>query len=71
MLLGWVLSRCFLAPLGVMLVMKTLEGEQHVVIKAYKFTVFEICAILECNCLQRQSSSKIFGITLYPDLPYS
>ena len=39
---GWVLSRCFLAPLGVLLVMKTLEDEQYVVIMAYKFTVFEI-----------------------------
>jgi len=39
---GWVLSRCFLAPLGVLLVMKTLEDERYVVIKAYKFTVFEI-----------------------------
>ena len=29
-------------PLGVLLVMKTLEDEQYIVIKAYKFTVFEI-----------------------------
>jgi len=29
-------------PLGVLLVMETLEDEQYVVIKAYKFTVFEI-----------------------------
>ena len=42
LLLSWVLSRCFLTPLGVLLVMKTLEDEQYVVIKAYKFTVFEI-----------------------------
>ena len=42
LLFGWVLLRCFLAPLGVLLVMKTLEDEQYVVIKAYKFTVFEI-----------------------------
>jgi len=28
--------------IGVLLVMKTLEDEQYVVIKAYKFTVFEI-----------------------------
>ena len=39
---GWVLSRCFRAPLGVLLVMKTLEDGQYVVIKAYKFTIFEI-----------------------------
>jgi len=25
LLFGWVLSQCFLAPLGVLLVMKTLE----------------------------------------------
>jgi len=42
LLFGWVLSRYFLAPLGVLLVMKTLEDEQYVVIKAYKFTIFEI-----------------------------
>jgi len=28
--------------IGVLLVMKTLEDEQYVVIKAYTFTVFEI-----------------------------
>ena len=29
-------------PLGVLFVMKTLEDERYVVIKAYKLTVFEI-----------------------------
>ena len=39
----WVLSQCFLTLLGVfLLVMKALEDERYVVIKAYKFTVFEI-----------------------------
>jgi len=44
LLFGWVLLRCFLLPFGVLLVMKTLEDEQYIVIKAYiyKFTVFEI-----------------------------
>jgi len=42
LLFCWVLSRCFLVPLGVLLVMKTLEDEHYVDIKAYKFTVFEI-----------------------------
>ena len=42
LLFGWVLSRCFLAPLGVLLVMKTLEDEQYVVLKAYKLAVLEI-----------------------------
>ena len=37
-----VLLRCFLAPLGVLLVMKTLENEWYIVIKAYKLAVFEI-----------------------------
>jgi len=41
-ILGSVLLRCFLAPLGVLLVMKTLQDEWYVVIKAYKLTVFEI-----------------------------
>jgi len=40
--LGLILLRCFLAPLGVLLVMKTLEDEWYVVIKAYKLAVFEI-----------------------------
>jgi len=37
-----VLLRCFLAPLGVFVVMKTLEDEWYIVVEAYKFTVFEI-----------------------------
>ena len=28
-----------------------------------------VCAILECNCLQRRSSGKIFKTTLYSELP--
>jgi len=35
LLFGWVLSRCFRPPLGVLLVMKTLKDEQYFVIKAY------------------------------------
>ena len=42
---GLVLSRCFLAPLGVLLVMKTLDNEWYVVIKAYQLTVLEILRI--------------------------
>ena len=42
LLLSWILLRCFRTPLGVLLVMKTHEDEQYVVIKAYKFTVVEI-----------------------------
>ena len=37
-----VLSRRFFATRGVLLVMKTLEDEWYVVIKAYKCTVSEI-----------------------------
>ena len=37
-----VLSRRFFATQGVLLVMKTLEDERYVVIKAYKCTVSEI-----------------------------
>ena len=40
--LGLVLLRYFLAPLGVLLVMKILENEWYVVIKAYKLAIFEI-----------------------------
>ena len=36
----------FFATLGVMVVMKTLGGEQHVAIKAYKFATFEILRFL-------------------------
>jgi len=32
----------FFATLGVMVVRKTLGGEQHIAIKAYKFATFEI-----------------------------
>ena len=39
---GVVLSRRFFATRGVLLVMKTLEDERYVVIKAYKCTVSEI-----------------------------
>ena len=42
LLFGWVNLRCFLVPLGILLVMKTLEDEQYVVIKAYNFTAFVI-----------------------------
>jgi len=44
--LGLVLLQCFLAPLGVLLVMKTLEDEWYVIIKAYKLAVFEIFFVL-------------------------
>ena len=37
-----VLSRCFLAPLGVLLVKKTLKDEQQVVMTAYNLAVLEI-----------------------------
>ena len=40
------------APLGILLVIKTLKGEWYIVINAYKFTVFEIlrdfCIIIYC-----------------------
>ena len=39
---GVVLSRRFFVTRGVLLVMKTLEDERYVVIKAYKCTVSEI-----------------------------
>jgi len=51
--LGLVLFRCFLAPLGVLLVMKTLEDEWYVAIKAYKLSVFEILGdFLYCYILR-------------------
>ena len=42
---GSVLLRCFLAPLGMLFIMKTLEDEQQVVITAYKLAVFEILRV--------------------------
>ena len=59
LLFGCVLSRCFRAPLGVLLVIKTLEDEQYVVIKAYKFTVFEIWR-----------DFNVFSYIVYPRYPY-
>ena len=43
-----VLSRRVFAMRGVLLVMKTLEDERYVVIKAYKCTVSEICRDFFC-----------------------
>jgi len=40
--LVWYFLQCFLVPLGVLLVMKTLDDEWYVVIKAYKLTIFGI-----------------------------
>ena len=42
---GSVLSRCFLAPLGVLFVMKTLKDERKGVIMAYKLAVLEFWEI--------------------------
>ena len=72
LLFGWVLSRCFLAPLGVLLVMKTLEDEQYVVIKAYKFTVFEIWRdfnVLSYITCPRYPYIRVYR--LYDSLPHS
>ena len=37
-----VFLQCFFMPLGVLVVQKTLKDEWYVVIKAYKFAIFEI-----------------------------
>jgi len=53
---GSILSRCILAPLGVLFIMKTLEDEQWGVITAYKLAVLEILrnllalAYIACPC---------------------
>ena len=44
-ILTLVLSCCFLVPLGVLLVMNTLEDEWYVDVKAYKLIVFEILRV--------------------------
>jgi len=36
------LSQCFFVLLGMLSVMKTLKDERYIVIKAFKFTGFEI-----------------------------
>ena len=59
LLFGWVFSWCFLVPLGVLLVMKTLEDEQYVVIKAYKFTVFEIWRDFKCLVIYCMSTLSL------------
>ena len=43
--------------MGVFFVMKTLEGERYVVIKAYKFTVFErfFFNIIKVHCMSALS----------------
>ena len=50
-------------PLGVLLVLKTLEDEQYVVIKAYKFTVFEIWR--DFNVLSYIACPRYPYITVY------
>ena len=65
---GLVHLRCFLAPLGVLLVMKTLEDEWYVVIKA-KLAVFEIlgdflyCHILRVRAIHTLESTDSMIIT--------
>ena len=39
---GLVLLQSFFAPLDVLFIMKTLKGEQYIVMKPYKFANFEI-----------------------------
>ena len=46
---GSVLSRCFLPPLGVFFVMKTLEDEWQGVITAYKLALLEILRIFRIS----------------------
>jgi len=54
---GSVLSRCFLAPLGMLFVMKTLKDEWLVVIMAYKLAVF--CDIERIFCISIYYSSVL------------
>jgi len=55
--------RCFFVPQDMLLVMKTLEDEWYVNIKAYKFTVFEIlrdslyCQILLVQAIIQSTDS--------------
>ena len=45
---GLVLLQCFFASVGIFFIMKTLKDEPYVVIKAYKFTAFEILRVFSC-----------------------
>ena len=65
-----VLSRRFFATRGVLLVMKTLEDERYVVIKAYKCTVsqiwrdFFVLACIACTSypyIATESTDSVMG----------
>ena len=45
----WYFYKVFIAPLGVLFIMKTLEDERYIVIK-YKFSIFEIESLF-CHIL--------------------
>jgi len=49
LLSGSVLLRCFSAPLGVLLAIKTLEDGWYILINAYTFTVFVISILIYCH----------------------
>ena len=56
-----VLSRCLLAPLKVLLVMKTLENEWYIAIEAYKLAVFEILRSLHVHIESTDSMIHMFA----------
>ena len=62
-----VLSRRFFATRGVLLAMKTLEDERHVVIKAYKCTPF--LRFGEIFCISIYYVSVVYGYA--PHVPES
>ena len=56
---GLVLLRHFFAPLGMLFLMKTLEDEWYIVIKAYNFTIYEILRNLFCVLIYCMSTLSL------------
>ena len=65
-----VLSQCFLAPLGVFFVMKTLEDERKGVITAYNLAVLEIqkfvCISVSALSLHIESTDSMIISASFP-----
>jgi len=70
---GLVLLQCFFMPVGVLFIMKILKDERHIVIKAYKFAVFEILrgCLLSCIvCLHYIPTYRVYRLYDYSRQTY-
>ena len=59
---GSVLLRCFLAPLGMLFVMKTLEDEQQVVITASVFEILRVFLYKHILCVCAIPTYRVYQL---------